>query len=196
MRQSPPRLMPAAVVLALAILAVGTLLRRPAPKPGPEHQTAAAPPLTIAGPAMLPLDLLGALWADLNRPTSEAEWDWCMQDWDRMTQAWDRGQRYEASWPTRVAAAYQRIRGHVLAARVKEGMARADVEAIFGAAEGQNGLLGTSQRYDPIGLYVFYQPGWARINGVGGSRAVVERVEPTPWSEIAALLLPDWSWRR
>jgi hypothetical protein len=145
---------------------------------------------------MLPLDLIAVLWADLNRPTTQAEWEDWGREFDRGL-AQLRGQPPVDRWLDRAAEAYQLTRGHFLAARVKEGMTQEEVETIFGAANGQNGVLDPlRQDYWPIGVTVHYRSVMGRINGQETPQHVAEAVEATPWPEIATLLLPDRPWPR
>jgi hypothetical protein len=150
---------------------------------------------------LFPVVLFGAVWADLNRPTSEAEWNRYAQAFDRRVQATMHGQPpLTRAWASRVEAAYQCVRGRVQAARPKQGMTIGDPERLFGAASGQSWSVAGSHKvdwcYNPIGVCVCYRLVPRKMNGKDDTAWVISRVETTPLSHIGALLLPDWTRRR
>jgi hypothetical protein len=148
---------------------------------------------------MFPVVLFGAVWADLNRLTTQAELDRFEREWDRRVEAWDRGQQPPPpGWADRAWTAYQHTRGRVLAARVKVGMTHEDVQGIFGAADGQTAFSRDSagvrciHLYCPIGVCIKYRHKPAQVNGKGKGDGplIVYEVEAASLPQIAALLLP------
>jgi hypothetical protein len=150
---------------------------------------------------LFPVVLFGAVWADLNRPTTQAEWNRFEKEWDRRVEAWDHGQQPpEPGWLSRAWTAYQLLRGRVLATRLKEGMTVDTPEGLFGAAAGQSAYLRdrgvTLWDYRPIGVTVYYRSVPRRRIGKDGGGYVVAEVETASLSAIASLILPDRPRRR
>jgi hypothetical protein len=148
---------------------------------------------------LFPVVLFGAVWADLNRPTTEAEVARSAEAWNRRVQAEVRGQQPPSpDWATRAWTAYQHTRGRILVARVKVGMTKDDVQKIFGAADGQTGYFrgpeGQTclQLYDPIGVCIEFRLKPPRPDGRGkrDEPFTVYRVQADTLPEIAALFLP------
>jgi hypothetical protein len=147
---------------------------------------------------LFPIVLLGAVWADLNRPTTKSELNRFEREWDRREEAWDHGQQApQPGLSDRTWSAYQLIRGRALAARVQEGMTEKDVRRIFGAAEGQTGFIrdGAGGRrvhlYCPIGVCISYRQKSPRADGKDRREYRVVEVQPTAFSTIADFFVPD-----
>jgi hypothetical protein len=131
---------------------------------------------------LFPVILFGAVWADLNRPVSQA-------DMDHIDKVIGEDGRLPA-----IISAYYCIRAHALAPRVKPGMTEGDVAKVVGHAASlahKKAPLRTWTYY-PLRLEVDYRRKSVCPDGeVVWYEWFAQSARAPSLSDIAALFLPD-----
>jgi hypothetical protein len=125
---------------------------------------------------MLPVVLLSALLADLDRPLSHAE----VAHVERVLN--ERGRL------NGVEGAYYQLRGQALAGHLRPGMTKQQVEQILGCrAWGRfGGFSCWASCYEPLGLTIEYHSEDVLVNGQERGAIIARKVRP-PLRDIASL---------
>jgi hypothetical protein len=141
---------------------------------------------------LLHVVLYGALMADLNRPISDADLSRCIP--------------FNGDLVDAPAEAYRLLRGRVLAARIRPGMAEDEVQQMLyenprtgqeqtgGCDPEEEGEESTSDQ--ALGVRVEYVARRVRDNGRPRLVYVAVKATGAPLVDIAALFLPDFQRRR